>query len=295
MNLPTRRKYPGDAEKRGERHVRAKPVINPCRFKHLRPLLPGKEQNDPVCWSAGQALKRRGPVTFPLPSRGQRPVHWARPARGGGGGIPGCSTGTPPCPLSRPPGPPQQVPVPQCPTLRKDTDTAPFRRAAGGQTRPGRCGLPPWAVPGSRRPHRPAPRLWGGGPGPPARDSPTWPRRGGSCELRSASASASASSGGGCPCPAPPRALRRRRRLREGGRGAAGRSGRGGRGGPAWGSRFPGRTAPRPGGTRTRDSSDPRVRRPRDAPDPAPARPRTPEAVWLPESPALLEMRRDDF
>lgn len=49
MNLPTRKKDPGGAEERSERDVRAKIVLNPDRYSHLRPLLPGKEQKDPAC------------------------------------------------------------------------------------------------------------------------------------------------------------------------------------------------------------------------------------------------------
>lgn len=50
MNLPTLcKKDPGGAEERSEMDVRAKTVLNPDRYSHLRPLLPGKEQKDPAC------------------------------------------------------------------------------------------------------------------------------------------------------------------------------------------------------------------------------------------------------
>lgn len=42
-------KEPGGAQERSERDVRAKTVLNPDRYSHLRPLLPRKKQNDPAC------------------------------------------------------------------------------------------------------------------------------------------------------------------------------------------------------------------------------------------------------
>lgn len=47
MHLPNR-KNPWGAEKRGERDVRAKTVLHPGRYSHLRPLLPRRSRTIPL-------------------------------------------------------------------------------------------------------------------------------------------------------------------------------------------------------------------------------------------------------